>query len=101
MRTDPWPSRAANSPSTSRFATVPTAAGTFSPLRPCLRLDNHAYSPTALYMIAEAEAKLHSAEAAAYALRLAGIEICSRHVQRIAGEIGRELQEQRDKKTIQ
>jgi hypothetical protein len=65
-----------------------------------LRLDNHAYSPTALYMIAEAQAKLHSAKDAAYALNLAGIEICSRHVQRIAGEIGRELQEQRDNKTI-
>jgi hypothetical protein len=52
-------------------------------------------------MIAEAQAKLHSAAAAAYALNLAGIDICSRHVQRIAGEIGRELQEQRDNKTIQ
>ena len=52
-------------------------------------------------MIAEADAKLHSSEAAAYALNLAGIKICSRHVQRIAGEIGRELQQQRDQKTIQ
>ena len=33
-RTEPWPSRAANSLSTSRFATVPTAAGTFSPCGP-------------------------------------------------------------------
>jgi hypothetical protein len=52
-------------------------------------------------MIADAQANLHSAKAAAYALRLAGIDISSRHVQRIAAEIGRELQEQRDKKTIQ
>ncbi len=53
-RTVRWPSRTATSPSTSRFATVPTAAGTFSPLRTSLRLDNHRYSPTVLQMIAEA-----------------------------------------------
>jgi len=52
-------------------------------------------------MIAEAQAKLHSAKAAAYALNLAGIDISSRHVQRIAGEIGGELQAQRDQKTVQ
>lgn len=52
-------------------------------------------------MIAEAQANLHSSKAAAYALNLAGIDISSRHVQRIAGEIGGELQAQRDNKTVQ
>ena len=85
----------------SRCAIVSTAAGTFSPLRPALRLDNHNYSPTALQMIVEAAARLHSAADAAFALRLAGVEISSRHVQRIAREIGGELAQQRDHQAAQ
>src|SRR5262249_42610310 len=97
----PWPSPAANSPSTNRFVAVPTAAGTFSPLRTALRLDNHGYSPTVLQMIAEAAARLHSTADAAFALHRAGVEISSRHVQRLATAIGRELAQQRDQKAIQ
>jgi hypothetical protein len=83
------------------LATVPTAAGTFSPLRIALRLDNHGYSPTVLQMIAAADAKLHSSADAAFALHLAGVEISPRHVQRIAAEIGAEMAKQRDKKATQ
>jgi hypothetical protein len=70
---------------------------TFSPLRPALRLDNHAYSPTALRLIAVAAARLHSAADAAFALGLAGIDISCRHVQRLALELGTELAAQRDR----
>jgi hypothetical protein len=52
-------------------------------------------------MIAEADAKLHSGAAAAFALHLAGVEISSRHVQRIAAEIGAEMAKQRDHKAVQ
>jgi hypothetical protein len=52
-------------------------------------------------MIAEADAKLPSSAHAAYALDLAGIKISSRHVQRIAFEIGTELANKRDKKADQ
>jgi hypothetical protein len=83
------------------LATVPTAAGTFSPLRTALRLDNHGYSPTVLQRITEAAARLHSFADASFALHLAGVEISSRHVQRIALEMGTELAQQRDHKTPQ
>jgi ribosomal protein L12E/L44/L45/RPP1/RPP2 len=49
-------------------------------------------------MIAEADARLKSATDAAFALHLAGVEISSRHVQRIAAEIGAELAQLRDQK---
>jgi hypothetical protein len=49
-------------------------------------------------MIAEAAARLHSFADAAFALSLAGIPISSRHVQRVASEIGTELANQRDEK---
>ena len=88
-------SKAANSPSTSPSATVPPAAGTFSPLRPSLRLDNHNFSPTALQMIAEAFARLQSGADAAFALHLAGVEISSRHAERIALEVGAEMAQSR------
>jgi hypothetical protein len=52
-------------------------------------------------MIAEAAARLHSAADASFALRLAGVAISSRHVQRLAGEIGGELAQQRDHKVVQ
>jgi hypothetical protein len=52
-------------------------------------------------MIAEATARLQSAADAAFALHLAGVEISSRHVQRIAAEIGAEMAEQRDHKATQ
>jgi hypothetical protein len=52
-------------------------------------------------MIAEADAKLHSGADATFALKLAGVEISSRHLQRIAAEIGAELAQERDRKTIE
>ncbi len=87
--------------STNRCATVPTAGGTFSPLRTRLRLDNHAYSPTVLKMVSEAMGRLHSAEQATFALKIAKITISSRHVQRLAQELGNEMARQRDDKVIQ
>jgi hypothetical protein len=88
-------------PCTSRSATVPTVAGTFSPLRPALGLDGHGYSPTVLFLIAKAAGRLPSAEAAAFALELADIKISSRHVQRVAARIGTELIRQRDRRVEQ
>jgi hypothetical protein len=52
-------------------------------------------------MIAEAAARLHSAADAAFALHLAGVQISSRHVQRLGVEIGTELAAQRDQKAAQ
>jgi hypothetical protein len=52
-------------------------------------------------MIAEADARLHSGADAAFALHLAGVEISSRHVQRIAAEIGAEMAKERDHKAVQ
>jgi hypothetical protein len=54
-----------------------------------------------LQQIAEAAARLHSAADAACALRLAGVGISARHVQRIAAELGHELAQQRDQKATQ
>src|SRR5262249_44739083 len=83
-----------------RSATVPTAAGTFSPQRPLLRLDGHGYSPAVLQMIVEAAGGLDSFADAAFALHLAGLEISPRHVGRLAHEIGGELARQRDDQAI-
>jgi hypothetical protein len=63
-----------------------------------LRLDGHGYSPTTLFQIAEASAKLHSHAAAAYAVSLTGLQISPRHVCSIATEIGLELAAARDAK---
>jgi len=52
-------------------------------------------------MIVEAAARLKSATDAAFALHLAGVEISSRHVQRIAQEVGDELAQLRDHKVFQ
>lgn len=52
-------------------------------------------------MVAEAMGRLHSAEQATFALHLARIPISSRHVQRIAQEIGTEMVHQRDDRVIQ
>jgi hypothetical protein len=52
-------------------------------------------------LITHAAGRLHSFADAAFALALAGVPISSRHVQRLAGEIGAELAEQRDHKAAQ
>jgi hypothetical protein len=80
----------------SRFATVPTAAGTFSPQRPILRLDGHGYSPALLQKIVTAGARLHSFADAAFALGLSGLSISARHVQQLTQEVGTDLARARD-----
>jgi hypothetical protein len=86
-----WPS-----PITSRSAIVPTAAGTFSPLRPRLRLDGHGYSPAVLEQIVTAAARLDSFADAAFAVGLTGLSISPRHVRQLTYEVGTELARQRD-----
>jgi hypothetical protein len=82
--------------------TVPTAAGTFSPLRPTLGLDGHGYSPTLFQQIVALDATLKSALQASLALNLLqGLKISPRHVGRLAHEIGTELAQQRDANTQQ
>jgi hypothetical protein len=49
-------------------------------------------------MIVKADARLHSSADATFALELAGIDIGSRQVQRIAAEIGLEMAQQLDHK---
>jgi hypothetical protein len=84
------------------LATVPTAAGTFSPLRPTLRLDSHGYSPALLQKIVEAAGRLRSAGQAAIALQLlAQLDISARHVTRLTDLIGTELAAQRDQQVAQ
>lgn len=51
-----------------------------------------------MLLIARAAGRLPSAEAAAFALELADVKVSSRHVQRVAAEIGGELIRQRDGK---
>jgi hypothetical protein len=87
---------------TSRSATVPTAAGTFSPLRTTLRLDSHGYSPALLQKVVEAAGRLRSAGQAAIALQLlAHLDISARHVTRLTNLIGTELAAQRDQQVAQ
>jgi hypothetical protein len=54
-----------------------------------------------LQKMAQASARLHSAADASFALSLAGVQISTRHLQRIAAEMGAELAQQRDKKAGQ
>ena len=86
----------------SRSATVPPAAGTFSPLRTALRLDGHGYSPALLQRIVEAAAQFKSFAQASLAVRLfAGLYISPRHVGRLAQEVGAELVQRRDDQVLQ
>jgi hypothetical protein len=78
------------------LATVPTAAGTFSPQRPILRLDGHGYSPALLQKVVTAGARLHSFADAAFALSLSGLAISARHVQQLTQEVGTDLAQARD-----
>ena len=83
------------------MATVPTAAGTFSPQRPILRLDGHGYSPGLLRKIVTAGARLHSFADAAFALSLSGLSISARHVQQLTQEVGADLAQARDEQAQQ
>lgn len=83
----------------SRSAIVPTVAGTFSPQRPLLRLDNHGYSPTVLRLIVEAGGRFSFSDAA-YALRLAGVSISPRHIRHLTLLVGSELAAARDAQAL-
>ena len=61
-----------------------------------MRLDNHAYSPAAWRLIAEAAGRLGSFADAAFALELAGLPLSLQHVRTLALEVGAELAQQRD-----
>jgi hypothetical protein len=89
---------AAPSGRASRSATAPPVGGTFSPQRPLLRLDSHAYSPAARRLIAQAAGRLGSFTDAAFALELAGLPISPQHVRTLAQEVGDDLARQRDAK---
>ena len=80
----------------SPSATVPTVAGTFSPLRPALGTDGHSYSPALLGQIVALAAQLNSYEQAAKALDMTGsLDISPRQVGRLAHDIGTELTRRR------
>lgn len=92
--------RAPNCDRANRFATVPTAAGTFSPQRPLLRLDGHGYSPALLQKIVRAGGRLHSFADAAFALSLSGLSISARHVQQLTQEVGTDQEQVRDEQAL-
>jgi len=88
--------------STNRSATVPAVAGTFSPQRPLLKLDNHGYSPALFQQIVELSGQLRSFQQAALALRvLTQIDSSGRQSARLTQEIGVELAKARDAKVLQ
>jgi hypothetical protein len=63
-------------------------------------LNGHGYTPSALEKIVQASGQTKSFKVAAQVLEVVGeIAICSRHVNRLTEEIGRELQEKRDRET--
>ncbi len=61
-----------------------------------MRLDNHAYSPAARRLVAQAAGRLGSFADAAFALSLAGLPISPQHVRTLAYEVGDDLARQRD-----
>jgi len=79
---------------------VPTAAGTFFPLRTPLGLDEHAYSSTVVQCIVTATARFASFRDAAAAVRLAGIDISDSQVRRLAHQVGQELIDCRDREAV-
>lgn len=83
------------------WLTVPTAAGTFFPLRIPLGLDEHRYSSSIIEQIVTAAARFGSFRDATVAIRMMGVEISERQVIRVAHELGRELIDSRDRKVIE
>jgi hypothetical protein len=96
-----WRRRGPPSRTANRSATVQPVGGIFSPQRPLLRLDNHAYSPGALRLIVLLAARLGSFADAAFALTQTGLPISAQHVRTLAQQVGAELVEQRDHKAGQ
>jgi hypothetical protein len=85
----------------SRWLTVPTAVGTFSPLRIALGLDEHAYSSSIVEQIVTAAARFSSFRDATYAIRMSKIDISESQVRRLSHEVGKELIVERDRKVIE
>jgi hypothetical protein len=78
-------------------ATARPVAGIFFPLRPRLRLDSHNFSPAILAKILRAAARGCSFQDAGETLAdQAEVKISGRQVERIAHEVGAELQRARD-----
>lgn len=74
--------------------------GIFFPQRPLLKLDNHGYSAGILLKIITASAQVKSFKQASRVLKDIGeFYVSPKHINRLTGEIGRELQEQRDRDT--
>jgi hypothetical protein len=85
---------------TNRRRTARPAAGIFFPQRPLLKLGTHAYSPSILNKIVQAAGQVKSYQMASTVLDVVGeIPISGRHVNRLTEEIGKELQEKRDRET--
>jgi hypothetical protein len=85
---------------TSQSVTARPAAGIFFPLRPSLRLDSHGFSPTILGKLVRAAARSTSfATAAESLIDEAEITVSDRQVERIAHEVGAQLQQERDRRT--
>jgi hypothetical protein len=99
----------ANGPSTSKGAPSSTAnpratarpvAGIFFPQRPLLKLGVHGYSAAILHKIVGVAGEVKAHKAAAKVLQLSGkLPISSRHVNRLTEEIGKEMEQQRDRRT--
>jgi len=86
--------------SANRSATARPVVGIFSPQRPLLKLDAHGYSPTIMHKILSATAEVKSHKKAAKVLGvLCELPISSRHVNRLAEEVGLEMAAQRDQAT--
>src|SRR4029078_9929345 len=83
------------------WLTVPTAAGTFSPLRTALGLDEHAFSSSVIERIVTATARFSSFRDATYACPMAVIDISQSQVLRLAHELGPELIAERDRQVIE
>lgn len=81
--------------------TVPPAAGTFSPLRAALGLDEHGYSSSVVQRIVTAATRFSSFRDAADAVRMAGVSISENQVRRLAHEVGHELIARRDRMAVE
>lgn len=84
-----------------RVAHCPDCRRDFFPLRTALGLDEHGYSSSVIERIVTATARFSSFRDAAYAVRMAGIDISESQVRRLAHEVGAELIEERDRKVIE
>lgn len=81
--------------------TAPIAAGTFSPLRVVLGLDEHGYSSSVIERVVTAAARFSSFRDATDAVRMAGIDVSESQVRRLAHEVGQELIDERDRQAVE